>query len=350
MTVAETAWERAVALVSGAREVALACHVDPDGDALGSMLAVARFLHTRGVRVSASFATSEERFSCVHVEPRQAGQETLHVPLQYAQLPGLEHLVAPADFPRNPPLLIVFDCASPTRLDCLAASASGAETVLVIDHHASGQAFGDVRIIDPDAAATAVLVEELLQRAGGRLDRETATCLYVALVTDTGRFQYASTTPAVMELGARLMDAGIDHESINRRIWNTHSLGYLKVLGRALDRTRLLPDAGMTWTAVYQDDLSDFDVDAAELEGVIDVVRGVEAAACCLVAKEQPSGAWKVSLRARDGIDVGRLTTAFGGGGHACAAGFTCDAPLPEIIERVASLLRAEHRDGALAG
>jgi bifunctional oligoribonuclease and PAP phosphatase NrnA len=342
MTIGEAAFDRAVELLGHAQEaeweVALACHVDPDGDALGSMLALARFLHARGVDVVVSYATSDER-----------GDHHLEVPAPYRLLPGLEHLVAPDAFPERPELMIVFDCATAERLGSLAPVAEHAGTVLVIDHHASGLPFGDVRLVDPGAAATAVLVEDLLRRAGGALDRETATCLYVALVTDTGRFQYASTTPAVMELGARLMDAGIDHEQINRRIWNTHSMGYLKVLGRALQRTRLLPAASLAWTAVYQDDLSDFSVDPAELDGVIDVVRGVENAECCLVAKEQPSGSWKVSLRARDGIDVGRLVSAFGGGGHACAAGFTYTGPLEELVERVTARLEPAHRAQALA-
>ena len=326
MPIAEADWVRAVAVLSGARQVAMACHVDPDGDALGSMLAFQRFLVSRGVDVVAGWGDDAP----------------LAVPPQYTFLPGLEDLTTPSDFPAMPEVFMAFDCGSPDRLGSLRTVAENARTVVVVDHHASGSPFGDVLLLDGQAAATAVLVEELVVRMGGTLDRDMAICLYVALVTDTGRFQYACTTPAVMEMGARLIAHDIDHARINRQVWETHSFGYLKVLGRALERAALVPHAGLAWTAVTQQDVADTGISLAETEGLIDILRAVEAAECTCVAKEQPGGSWKVSLRSKGGVDVGRLAGRLGGGGHAYAGGFTMLGALEEVVGCVVALLTGQ--------
>jgi bifunctional oligoribonuclease and PAP phosphatase NrnA len=330
MTIAEQDWERAVPLLSGARSVALACHVDPDGDALGSMLALRHQLAERGVEVCASYGAAGDR------------DVPFTIPPQYTFLPGLSELTRPEDFPEAPDLLIAFDCASLERLGSLRPHAEAAGTVLVLDHHASGAAFGDVRLIDADAPATAVIVAELLDRMGYELDRETAICLYVGLVTDTGRFAYASTTAQTMELGARLIEFGIDHAAINRRVWETHSFGYLKVLARALDRATLNPSAGLTWTVITQGDLEDLGISLAETEGLIDVLRAVESAECALVLKEQEDGSWKASMRSKGRVDVGLLAEQMGGGGHAFAAGFTAREDLETVVDAVIMLLEGD--------
>ena len=327
MTPPPAEWQRAVEVLSGATEVALACHVDPDGDALGSLLAFQRFLRSRGVRTWASWGSPTTQ------------RAPLMVPPQYTFLPGLDDLVAAEDFPEAPSVLVVFDCSTRQRLGTLSGSAERAGTVIVVDHHASGTPFGDVRLVDGQAAATAVLVAELVARMGGELDKDMATCLYVGLVTDTGRFQYASTTPEVMRLGAELIAHGIDHAAINRQVWDTHSFGYLKVLGRALERAKMIPEAALAWTVVYQDDLDDLGISLAETEGLIDTLRAVEAAEVTMVAKEQDDRRWRVSLRSRGGIDVGKLTQRLGGGGHTFIAGFVGSGSIDDVVDSVCGAL-----------
>jgi phosphoesterase RecJ-like protein len=327
MTIAEEDWERAVALLSDATSVALACHVDPDGDALGSMLAMRHQLAKRDVEVCASYGATGER------------EAPFTVPPQYTFLPGLSELTRPADFPKAPDLLVVFDCASIERLGSLRPHAEAATTVLVLDHHASGAAFGDVRLVDAEAPATATVVAGLLDRLGYELDRDTAICLYVGLVTDTGRFAYSSTSPDTMRLGARLIEFDIDHAAINRRVWEMHSFGYLKVLARALDRAALIPSAGLTWTCITQMDLDDLGISLAETEGLIDHLRGVESAECALVVKEQADGTWKATMRSKGGVNVGLLAEHMGGGGHAFASGFTARADLETVVDAVVMLL-----------
>ena len=330
MAISEAEWERAVALLTAAPEVALACHVDPDGDALGSMLALRHQLDARGVRTVASFSRSAGE-----------GGDGLTVPSQYRFLPGIDDLVSPREFPSAPPMLVTLDSGSPDRLGELAAVLDGAGSVLVIDHHATGASYGDVRLVDGRAAATAVVVEELIRRMGGTVDRDTAACLYTGLVTDTGRFQYAATTPQVHELAARLLATGIDHTAIARRIWETHRFGYLKLLGRALERATLDPGCGLAWTTVRQADLDEFSLAMDEIEGVIDVLRTSDTAECTLVLKEQKTGEWKASLRSQGGVDVGAVASALGGGGHRAAAGFTASGAPEDVVERVRRALES---------
>jgi phosphoesterase RecJ-like protein len=328
VTIEQTAWQAAVDELSGADEVALACHVDPDGDAIGSMLALQRFLEGRGVHTTASWGTADTA----------AGTE-LEVPPQYAFLPGLDTLVVPEQFPVAPPLMVAFDTGAPGRLGSLRASGAAAGTLIVIDHHASGEAFGDIRLVDGSLAATAVLVDELIRRMGGDLDRDTAVCLYTALVTDTGRFQYASTTPAVLHLAARLISLDIDHAAISQQVWSTHSFGYIKLLSRALDRATLEPATSLLWTAITQDDLRRLGVAWQETEGLIEVLRSVGTARVAMIAKQQSDDAWKVSLRSRGEVDVGRVARDLGGGGHAFLAGMVVDGEITEIVGKVSALI-----------
>lgn len=337
MTISESAWQAAVDALAAADDVALACHVDPDGDAIGSMLALQRFLEGSGVRTIASWGTPDSF----------AGDE-LAVPPQYAFLPGLDTLVVPDRFPARPSLMVAFDTGAPERLGSLRAAGEAADTLIVIDHHASGQEFGDIRLVDGSLAATAVLVDELIARMGGALDRDTAICLYTALVTDTGRFQYASTTPAVLELAARLISLDIDHAAISRQVWNTHSFGYLKLLAQVLQRATLEPQASLLWTMLTQEDLERFGVAWQETEGLIDVLRSVETARVAMIAKRQFDGAWKVSLRSRGEVDVGRVARDLGGGGHAFLAGLVADDTIEQLVARVAAAI-ADHRHAGAA-
>jgi phosphoesterase RecJ-like protein len=326
VSIDEAVWQEAVDVLSHAEAVALACHVDPDGDALGSMLALQRCLESLGIDTTASWGTNDAD-----------GDGELAVPPQYAFLPGLDRLVTPEHFPASPAVMVAFDTGAAERLGSLRSAADRASTLIVLDHHASGNPFGDVRLVDGSLAATAVLVDELITRLGGTVDRETAMCLYTALVTDTGRFQYASTTPGVLRLAARLVALDIDHAAINRQVWNTHSFGYLKLLSQVLDRAQLEPQAQLLWTVVTQADLRRYGVAWQETEGLIDVLRSVETAQVAMIAKEHSDGVWKVSLRSRGDVDVGRVARDLGGGGHAFLAGLMADGDLEDLVRQVAA-------------
>lgn len=329
MTVAEQDWQRATALLRGAEEVVLVCHVAPDGDALGSMLALGAALRSAGTRVTASW-----------------GSEPFEVPGTYAFLPALDLLVPAEDVPAAPPLLVTLDSGSADRLGTLADRVPAAAEVLVVDHHTSNTGYGTAHLVDSGAAATAVVVAELLDRLGLPLTQEVAAPLYTGLVTDTGSFRHASTSPAVHELAARLLATGIRHELINRAIWDTQPFGYVQLLGEVCARARLEPGAagglGLVWTEVGAEDLHRHGLGLSDVEGVIDVLRTAREAEVALVVKCDPAdGLWKVSTRSKGAVDVGAVCTGLGGGGHRFAAGYTSGSDLRSTVDAVRAALAA---------
>lgn len=335
MSVAEADWEAAVGALTRHDEVALACHVSPDGDALGSMLALGLALRDRGTKVLASF-----------------GSEPFEVPTSYASLPGQDLLVPARDMPAAPGLLVTFDTGSADRLGSLADRVTTSAEVLVLDHHVSNTRFGTINVVDETAAATAVVVVSLLDRMGLELTAEIAAPVYTGLITDTGSFKYAATTPAVHELAARLLATGIRHEQISRTIWDTEPFEYVKLLGEVCQRAVLEQDEvgglGMVWTSVTGDDLESHGLALSDVEGVIDALRVAQEAEVAVVVKTDPAdGLLKVSTRSKGLLDVGEVCSSLGGGGHRFAAGFTSRDDLDETMRVLrAALARAPHLPG----
>lgn len=321
----EALWRRAVRLIREAEEVWLACHVLPDGDALGSMLAFGQALRMLGKRCGASFG------------------EPFTVPCTLRFLPGQELLVEPGRVPDAPELMITFDAASLDRLGSLAHPAGRAGELIAVDHHATYSGFGTVPLVDPSAAATAVLAEELIDRLGVPLTRDIALGLYAGLASDTGSFKYGSTTPEVHDMAGRLLAAGVQPDAVGRELWDRASFGYLRVLGGALDRARFEPDAigglGMVWTTISRADRAAEDVRFDQLEGVIDQLRRTDEAEVAVVCKETDDGRWYVSTRSKGRVDVGRACVELGGGGHRLAAAYTCDCAPAAAIGRLRALL-----------
>lgn len=317
MSLAEREWAAALAALTAHRDVVLAAHVNPDGDALGSALALGLGLAHRGGRVSVTFS------------------EPFVVPDALAGLPGRDLLVPPAAV-RDPGLLVTLDTASADRLGTVAPLAESAGAVLVVDHHVSNTGFGTLHLVDPEAAATGMLVAELLERLGVPLSRDIADCLYAAIASDTGSFRYAATTPEVHGLAARLLTAGARHDQLSRALFDTHPAGWLPMLADVLGRAAVEPGEvgglGLVWTAVTAADLAKHDLPADQAESVIDIVRTVENAEVAAVFKELPSGGWAVSLRSKGLIDVGSVCVGLGGGGHRVAAGYPASGPLDGLV------------------
>ena len=321
----DPSWDKAVAALTGAAEVTLGCHLSPDGDALGSMLALALALHRRGTRVLPSFS------------------EPLVVPAGLRGLPGVDLLVSPARLPAAPALLVTFDTGSKDRLGDLADRVGTAAEVLVIDHHVTNTGYGTLHLVDPTAAATAVLVDELLRRLGVPLDAEIATCLYAGLVTDTGSFRYAATTPATHLLAARLLATGFRHDVLARELLDTHPAGWLGLVGAACSRVRLEPaeigGLGLVWTETRAAELQAFGLDTDQSESLIDIVRTAREAEVAVVCKELAGGDWAVSVRSKGQLDVGAACQTLGGGGHRFAAGFTSHADLDDTMAAMRTAL-----------
>lgn len=327
-TGSEASWASAVKMIDGADQVCLACHIRPDADALGSMLAVAVALASRtGNRtVVASF-----------------GDDPFEVPGILRFLPGQSLLRRPADYPERPDVMISFDAASIDRLGQLARPALAADGLIVLDHHASNTGFGTVNLVDPAAAATAMLAAELIDRLGVTLTADIAVGLYAGLVTDTGSFKYQATTPQVHELAARLLATGIDPGVVARELYDRAPFSYLRMLSAALGRAQLDRDAasglGLVWTTVTQADREQARLSLDAAESVIDLVRKTDEAEVAAVLKEDDDGTWQVSVRSKSLVDVGAACTALGGGGHSRAAGFSYSGGQDAAISALRHLL-----------
>ena len=317
----ESQLTRAAEVIRAAPTVALACHVSPDGDALGSMLGLHHVLRAAGISSIASFS------------------EPFVVAPHYRELPGLELLTPPDQYPSEPQVMVTFDSGSLGRLGDLEAPAKAADELIVVDHHISNQRYGTINVIDADAAASGVLVRRLIDKLGLPLTRDAAVCLYAALVCDTGRFQYESTTPDVFELARELTCFDVPIPELSRTLFEEHRFAYLQLLADALSRAQLVAEKQFVWTCVTQADLEKHGVSFEEVEGLIDVVRRTREAEVACVLKEAADGAWRVSLRSLGAVDVRHVAEAQGGGGHRFAAGFTSDEPVESVIAQILAAL-----------
>ncbi|HET7489017.1 MAG TPA: bifunctional oligoribonuclease/PAP phosphatase NrnA [Acidimicrobiales bacterium] len=316
----EAELDEAAAAIEAASEVALACHTIPDGDALGSLLAMHELCRANGVLSVASWS-----------EPFDVGPH-------YRFLPGLERAIKPGDFPEAPDLMMTFDCGSVERLGQLAEPARSAASLVVVDHHATNDRFGTINLVDPSAAATAVVVRRLATRLDWRLTRDAAVCLYTGLVTDTGRFQYSNTTPEVFALAEELAGFDLPIAAMSRQLFEEHRFEYLQLVGECIARAELDADLHLVSTWVTVEDLRAHGCRLEESEGLIDIIRRAAEAEVACVLKETPEGV-RVSLRAATDTDVAAVAARFGGGGHRYAAGFVSGGTVAEVLDAIKAVL-----------
>lgn len=314
---------RAAEVLVAADTVALACHVNPDPDALGSMLGLSEFLRSLGKQTVCSF-----------------GNEPFELPRWLSELPGREALVPPSSFPKAPAVLVTCDTASLERLGALVGRASKAAEVVWIDHHRSTDDLGSIPVIDPEASSTSELVVRLIDAMGGEMPDTTAKCLYAGLVTDTGRFQYEAVTPAAIRLGARLREHPFDHAKLAQALYEDNAYAYLKLLGSILQRLNFVEEVGLVWTSLTQADLAEAGVGPAETDDLIDIIRTAREADVAAVVKQQADGRFKVSARSRGSHDLAKLAATFGGGGHRLAAGYTSKVGLDETVRQLVTALK----------
>ena len=296
-------------------------HENPDGDALGSLLAMQLALE-------------------------QLGKDTMMTLTGEAPLPGEYRFLGLADrglrrdLPgdRGERVLIALDCANETRPADPSILDRGLLTIN-IDHHHDNTRFAAVNLVVPDASSTSEILADLFQALGVELTQEIAQPLYVALVTDTGRFQYTNTTPKTHRLAARLIEAGADVRAVFQNVYETVHFPKLKLLARALERAETFAGGRVVVSHLVRADFGEAGAVEPFSEGIIDYLRGVEGAQLAVLIREPPrdgSPVRKVSLRSSiDVLDVSALAREFGGGGHRQAAGFGTDLPVAEITARL---------------
>jgi bifunctional oligoribonuclease and PAP phosphatase NrnA len=304
-------------------------HENPDGDALGSLLAMQRALLALG------------KDSVMYL----GGPAPFPAEYRFLELDGIQ---------RQPPddhserVLVAVDCAQESRIADPAVPARAPLTIN-IDHHHDNTRFGAVNLVVPEASSTGEVLADLFAELDVEITPELAESLYTALVTDTGRFQYANTTPKALRLAAELVECGADVHKVFQGVYESVQFAKLKLLARALDRAQIFDGGRIVVSWLRRDDFGEVGAQEPYSEGIIDFLRAVEGAEVAALIREPPRDAGptrRVSLRAStEDIDVSAIARAFGGGGHPQAAGFSSEATVDEITD----LIRRQYAEQAAA-
>ena len=300
----------------------LVTHENPDGDALGSLLATKLALDSLG-KDSEMYLYGDAPL------PKEYG----FMPLQGVR--------------REPPedagerVLVALDCANEQRIGPDLTLIEDAPLTLDIDHHHDNSRFGDVNLVVGDASSTGEVLRDVFGELRVELTPEIAEALYIAVVTDTGRFQYTNTTPKALRLAAELVEAGADVHRVFQGVYESVEFAKLKLLGRALDRAQVYEGGRLVVSHLLRSDFTDLNVAEAFSEGIIDYLRAVEGAEMAALIREPPrrdGPARRVSLRAsNDELDVSAIARKSDGGGHRQAAGFSSDRSVEEITDFIHS-------------
>ena len=293
-------------------------HENPDGDALGSLLASTLAL-------------------------AQLGKDAVMYLGGVAPLPGeygfmnLDALVRRLPNDAGARVLLAVDCANESRIGPDLEVLDSAPKVVNVDHHHDNSRFGGINLVVADASSTAEIVRDVVERLGVELTPDLAEALYIALVTDTGRFQYANTTPKALRLAAELVEAGADVHKIFQGVYESVQFAKLKLLARALERAQVYEGGRLVISYLLRDDFKEVGAAEPYSEGIIDWLRAVEGADMAALIREPPRGnvPRRISLRAStDELDVSEIARRSGdGGGHRQAAGFSSEASIDEITE-----------------
>jgi phosphoesterase RecJ-like protein len=329
MTVA-TEQDQVVAALRESDRLLLTTHENPDGDALGSLLAMHGILEQLG------------KDAVMYMSP-----DEFPLPWEYRGW-TFDRLVGepPDDLAER--TIVFLDCGNIDRMPSDFLQTEGLR-ILNIDHHHDNTRFGTVNLVVPEASCTAEIVWRLAKELGAELTPEVADALYTGLVTDTGRFMYESTGVEAHRMAAELIAAGVEPHKVYRRLYEDLPLSRLELLQRALATVERHDHGAVTVAHLVKCDYKETGALETDSEGVIDHLRAVQGTCVAILVREllgdDREGMRKVSLRATDGqVDVSRIARAYGGGGHPQAAGFTTDVPYPDLVERLRSQVAEQLR------
>ncbi|NIO15915.1 MAG: bifunctional oligoribonuclease/PAP phosphatase NrnA [Deltaproteobacteria bacterium] len=288
----------------------LTTHINPEGDAIGSELALALSLEQMGKDV---FVLNQDP-----------------VPYFLRFLPGVERVQnqGPA---RLFDVGILLDCGSPERTGSAGEHLSFCDRVMSIDHHVIQSRFGDFSYIDTHASSTGELVFRLIKRLGVNIDSHIATLLWVAIATDTGSFRYSNTTSSALKVAAELVERGANPMAVSEQLYEHHPPKRLELLSRVLSTLEILEDGRIASITILKEDMEIVGASNDFLEGFINYPRSLEGVVVAASFREEHDSLYKVSLRAKGNADVARVATFFNGGGHVKAAGFKLSGNLAKV-------------------
>lgn len=300
-------------------------HVRPDGDAVGSLLALGRALEVLGKRVTLYIESS--------------------IPAIFKFLPHSESIVQEIDDIESFDTAVVLDCSNPQRIGKKADLLEQVPVLINIDHHLSNSKFGHCTHIDADASSTGELVYGIINTLGVTIDEAMAYGIYTAILTDTGSFLFQNTTRAAFEICGEMVSCGVDTYKVARKIFETYSLGRLKLLHMVLDTIDISENGKLSVMCLTKEMLEGTGTSVDDVNGLVHYAKHIEDVQVAALIQEtrhqRPENGltqYYISLRSNGRVDVSLLASAFGGGGHHAAAGFTVQSTLPELKRRIFEL------------
>ena len=316
-------------VIQDSRVFLIASHVNPEGDAIGSALALAEGLETIGKDVTVYFDDT--------------------IPYPYRFMPHVERVVHDVEG-RVFDVTIAVDCGELERLGKGFYRIGERGIFVNIDHHSTNDLFGDINLIDDGASATGEMVYRILKELGVPLSRTMATNLYVAILMDTGSFRYSSATPEAFRIAAELVEIGVDPWEIAKRLYESHPLERLRLLGYSLGTLELKGGGRVALMVVTEEMYRKSGASKEMTESFVNYPRSIEGVKVALFVRQIGERRYKLSLRAKEEVDVGRVASLFGGGGHRRAAGCVMEGDLEDVKERIVDAIEGVLKDGRGAG
>jgi phosphoesterase RecJ-like protein len=316
--------ERLIVPLTNSRKVLLATHVNPDGDALGALLAMGLALRSQGKAIT-----------LYNESP---------IPAVYRFLPGVSQVTRSMPQPLTHDTVVVLDCGALDRVGEAAESLLAAPSLINIDHHVTNNRFGHWHWVVPEACSSTELVYHLLRRMEIPIDSAIATSIYTGILTDTGSFRFANTNTRAFAICAEMVKLGVDPYAVAQHVYGTYSLGRIKLLNMALDSIEISPNGKLSLMTLTRAMFAETDTQPEDVDGMIAYAKRIEDVKVAALIMENVNGEGKigksrklyhVSLRSDGSVDVGRIATAYGGGGHRNAAGFGIDVPLEALKRKI---------------
>jgi phosphoesterase RecJ-like protein len=302
-----------VSRIKNSKKVFLITHINPDGDAIGSMLALGLAIKSIGTDVVV--LKNDE------------------IPEKYRFLPGQKLLRACEQVAEAPELVIVLDCGDEDRLGEGKALISTAQCVINIDHHISNTMFGSMNLVDANAAATAEIVYQLIKLLGVKIDLDIAACIFTAIVTDTGCFRYDSTTWVTHAIAGELISLGLKTGPICDLVFSQRSFPRTMLIGKAINSLKLYHKGRTAVMTITEDMLKETGSCPGDIEGLIDFARDIKGVEIAVLIKESKENQVKVAFRSKERFDVSAIAARFGGGGHKRASGCIMEGPIDRALE-----------------
>ncbi|MFZ0611672.1 MAG: bifunctional oligoribonuclease/PAP phosphatase NrnA [Desulfobacterales bacterium] len=318
--------EAVIRSLTDSRRVVVASHENPDGDAVSSLLAVGLALEKQKKEVTFFNASP--------------------IPAVYRFLPAVGRITADITAADGFDTAVILDCGGLERLGPAATLIQKIPVVVNIDHHITNTGFGTIRLVDPDACATAELVYRLLVRMKAPIGKELATLIYTGILTDTGSFRFANTSSATFAICLEMTHRGANPHEVARHVYGTYSLGRIKLLNLALDSIEITGNGKLSIMTVTRDMLRQTGTHPEDADGLIHYARRIEDVRVAALIHELQNGngassgpgRFHVSLRSDGSVDVAAVAVSYGGGGHQRAAGFSIEAPLFEVKKQLVRL------------